>query len=328
MRSGQPSAASRETLRPLLQRYRFNPYRNYRAISPRAQTDVLMAEVTSDPGSMVFSAGAEDSRAAVVARRLSWDSEFFGLPMARIDCVLGDDMASRDAALQVCLGALRNDGVSHVSAGIDAEDVGTAVLLERHGFRLTGGTVTYVARPGKERPNPVREIGRIRPLQAADAADVVALAEEAFRGFRGRFHMDPHLAQDRVEAFYVEWARRCVSFEMADVVLVSEGRDGRLLGFLAFRRREPASTSSGVGIFGGGLGACRGAASGAYLGLLGRGVRWAHDNDAVAEVQTQNYNFAAIGLYEAVGLRSRRADYSFVAWLGQPEVHAAGVEQV
>ena len=322
MGPAQLDAESVEALRPLVQRHRFNPYRNYRAISPRAQTDVLMAEIMSDLKGFVCFAGAENARAAVIAKRLSWDSAFFGLPMARIDYVLGDDAASRDVALHACLEALRGVGVSHVSAQTDAADVGTAVQLERHGFRLTGGTVTYTARPGKERPNPVRELGKIRPLQADDASEVIALSEKAFEGFRGRFHLDPNLPHDRVNALYGEWARRCVSHEMADVVLVSEGHDGHLLGFLAFRQREPVSTSSGVKIFGGGLGACRSDAPGAYLGLLSRGVRWAHERGGIAEVQTQNYNFPAIGLYEAVGLRSRRADYSFVSWLGSSEAYA------
>ena len=44
---------------------------------------------------------------------------------------------------------------------------------------------------------------------------------------------------------------------MADIVLVSEGADGRLVGFLAWRRRQPVSDVGGVAVFGGGLGACR-----------------------------------------------------------------------
>jgi hypothetical protein len=102
-----------------------------------------------------------------------------------------------------------------------------------------------------------------------------------------------------------------VSYEAAETVLVSEGRNGRILGFIAYRRREPVSTRTGVPIFGAGLGACRRDAPGAYLGLLRRAVECAHASGGVAEVQTQNFNFPAVSLYEAVGLRCRRAEYTF-----------------
>jgi hypothetical protein len=97
---------------------------------------------------------------------------------------------------------------------------------------------------------------------------------------------------------------------------VSEGANGRLLGFLGFRRREPVSSVSGVPVFGGGLGACRRDASGAYAGLIRAGTVWAHARNGVAECQTQNYNFATIRIYEAVGLHYVRADYTLHAWLG------------
>jgi hypothetical protein len=97
---------------------------------------------------------------------------------------------------------------------------------------------------------------------------------------------------------------------------VSEGTDGRLLGFLAFRRREPVSTVGGVAVFGGGLGACRADTPGAYAGLIRAGTVWAHDRDGVAECQTQNYNFPTIRIYEAVGAHYVRAEYTLHAWLG------------
>jgi hypothetical protein len=317
MRVTRMGPGGSQALRSFVEQYRFNPYRDYRAFSPRVQSDVLMAEMcgkgsAAEPSIHVVETGA----AAVVARRLLWDSSFFRTPMARIEHVFGEDDSARSLALEACLKFLRDDGVCHVSAQIDAADNGTAVLLERHGFCLTGGAVTYTARPRREPPKPVRKRGRIRNLRVTDEPEVIALAEESFRAFRGRFHSDTTLPRDAVNSFYGEWARRCVAYEMADTVLVSEGQDGRLLGFLAFRRREPVSTISGVPIFGGGLGACRRDAGAAYPGLLHAGITWVHQRGGMVEVQTQNHNVATIGIYEAVGLRYRRANYSFRLWLG------------
>jgi hypothetical protein len=310
-----------QVLQSLVQQYYFNPYRAYRVFSQRVQSDVLMAEMSGKgSGAEASIYMTDDGAAAVVARRLLWDSSFFKTPMARIEHVFGEDDSARRFALESCLDFLRGDGVRHVSANVDAADNGTAVLLEHHGFRLTGGAVTYTARPRREPARPVRARGRIRSLRTADEPEVIALAQESFRVFRGRFHFDATLPQDAVNSFYGEWARRCVAYEMADTVLVSEGSDGRLLGFIAFRRREPVSTISGVPIFGGGLGACRRDAGGAYLGLLHAAVTWVHQRGGMVEVQTQNHNTPTTSVYEAVGLRYRRANYNFRLWLGDQSV--------
>jgi hypothetical protein len=154
-------------------------------------------------------------------------------------------------------------------------------------------------------------LGRVRPFQEQDAEAVLAIAEQAFQDFRGRFHVDPNLPRHRVNSFYGEWARRCVRHEMADTILVSEASDGRLLGFVAFQRREPISTISGVPVFGSGLAACRPDSPGAYPGLLHHTVAFIHDRNGVAEARTQNHNAAAIAIHEAVGLRSRGSHLDF-----------------
>ncbi len=103
---------------------------------------------------------------------------------------------------------------------------------------------------------------------------------------------------------------------MADMIFVSEGTDGRVLGFLAFRQREPVSSVGGTPVFGGGLGACRPDVPGAYAGLIRAGTIWAHERGGVAECQTQNYNFPTVRIYEAVGAHYVRAEYTLHHWLG------------
>jgi hypothetical protein len=307
-----------EGLMPLFQTYAFNPYRNYRAFTRRTQTDVLFAQAEAtlgEPETFAFSAGGDEPASAVMARRLPWDSEFFGLPMARIDRILGEDTAACQEALTRTLARLRAAGVRHVAARADVADIATAALLQDHGFRLMGGLSTFVARPRREPPNAVRSLGNIRFMRDEDGPELVALATHAFRGFRSRFHADPKLPRERADALYVEWARRCAAREMADVVLVAEGKEGRLLGFNAFRRVEPVSTRSGLLVFGGALGACRPDMPGASLGLVRAGALWAHEHGGVFELQTPFDNFACIAVFEAVGLRLRRSEYDFHLWL-------------
>jgi hypothetical protein len=297
--------------------YRFHSYRNYRVFSRKAQAAIMLAEVQATlqhPAGVVFAEDC-DRPALVVGRTLEWDTRFFGVPMARLEYVVAESRAAAEPLIVVALRALRERGARHVSARVDVGDVDVMAALEAQGFRLVDALVTYTQRPRKEPPHPVREVGTVREFRTADGPELVRIAEAAYRGFRGRFHLDPHIPTARSDAFYTEWARQCIAHTMADTILVSEGSEGQLLGFLAFRRREPVSSVGGTPVFGGGLGACRPDAPGAYAGLIRAGTVWAHEHDGVAECQTQNYNFPVIRVYEAVGAHYVRAEYTLHCWL-------------
>ena len=299
--------------------YPFKPYRNYRVFPRKRQDAVMLEEIRrtiEDPKGLVLHVEAGGQQAVAVARVLDWESRFFEIPMGRIEYVMTRDAALRSKTIGVAIAALRDEGVRHVSARVDVADIETTGMLEAHGFRTMDALVTYTARPRKDLPNPVREAGLIRTLREADGPELLQIAAEAYRGFRGRFHLDPHIPDSRCDAFYLEWARQSIDGVMADTALVSEGAAGRLAGFLAWRKREPVSSVGGVAVFGGGLGACRADAPGAYAGLIRAGTLWAHERDGVAECQTQNFNFATVRIYEAVGAHYVRAEYTLHAWLG------------
>jgi hypothetical protein len=300
------------------QGYLFKSYRNYRVLSRKAQTAVLLAEINATlthQDGVVLADESADGLAIVVARTLAWDTELFGLAMGRIEYVFAATGKAAARGIAAAQHIMRERGVRHLSARVDVEDIGTVMAFEAQGFRLMDAIVTYTTRPRKEPPNPVREVGIIRDFAPADGPELVRIAEEAYRGYRGRFHFDPHLPDDRCDALYVEWARQCVAMRMADTILVSEGADGQLLGFLAFRKREPVSSVGGVSVYGGGLGACRTDTPGAYAGLIRAGTVWAHERNGVAECQTQNFNFSTIRIYEAVGAHYVRGDYTLHHWL-------------
>jgi hypothetical protein len=309
-----------DEIAPLVASYPFKPYRNYRVMPRKAQDAVMLAEVEQTLGrddGIVLAVADAGGTAVAVVRALEWETRFFGVPMGRIEYLLpADSPGGRARVLRAALDALKSMGVRHVSARSDVADIVGIGVLEDAGFRLMDGLVTYITRPRKEPPREVREVGTIRPFRPADAEEVIAITASAYRGFRGRFHLDPHLPGDRCDDFYVEWARQSINGQMADTVLVSEGGDGRLVGFLAWRRREPVSTVGGISVFGGGLGACRSDVPGGYAGLIRAGTIWAHEHEGVAECQTQNYNFATVRIYEAVGAHYVRAEYTLHAWLG------------
>lgn len=305
---------------PLLASYPFKPYRHYRAYSRKTQIAIMRAEVASAielAPNLSVRAADQERHAIVVARPLRWDSDFFGVRMARVDYLVAspDARALLDVALGASLDACRAAAILHITARVDAEDVAAVDLLERRGFRLMDALVTYRIRPENKPPDEVRDIGTIRDFDVRDTDQVMDIAGDAFAGYLGRFQHDPRVPADRAGAFYLEWARKGLSGEMADKVLVSVNSEDAVIGFLFFRRREPASSVARVPIFGGGLGACRRDSPGAYPGLIRAGALWAQEHGGVAECQTQNYNFPVIRVYEAAGGTYVRAEYTLHAWL-------------
>ncbi|MGE0359760.1 MAG: hypothetical protein AB7H93_21305 [Vicinamibacterales bacterium] len=320
MTSSPLHTVPRERLLALVEAYAFKPYRYYRTCTRTQQAAVLAAEIDEalGPGAFGQWVTRDGDEAAVVARPLPWDSQFFGVPMGRLDYVLATAEATTDhleAALAGTLQAARDAGLRHLAARVDVADLRTMGVLEAAGFRTMDALVTYIMRPGKDAHPPVRPVGTIRDATPADTAAIVAITAEAYRGYRGRFHLDPHLSSDRADALYLEWARACAERRLADTVIVAEDTSGVVSGYLAYRRREPVSRLA-MPLFGGGLGAVRRDSPGAYTSLIQEGSRRAHAAGAVSECQTQNYNFAVIRVYEAAGFHYVRAEYTLHAWLG------------
>ena len=311
----------RAALDALVAAYPHKPFRQYRAYSRREQHAILRADVDATlavTGEFSRATGADALRAAVIARPLAWDTAYFGIPMGRLDYVLSTPEATaedrRDVVAAAC-DAARTAGLRHLTARCDVGDLETLAVLEDVGFRTMDALATYIMRPGKDTPREVRTVGPVRLATAADHDAVLEITREAYQGYRGRFHLDTRIPAGRADGFYEEWARQCLAGVMADLIMVSEDSAGRVIGYLAHRRRQPAS-SIGMPIYGGGLGACRRDTPGAYASLIRESAVWAHDQGAVAECQTQNANFPVIRIYESVGFHYVRAEYTLHAWLG------------
>jgi hypothetical protein len=310
---------------PLLARlvalHPYKTYRHYRVWSRARQAAIMNAEVARTlgaPSPLALVAGEGDHVVVGIGRSLEWDTEFFGVPMARLDALLRGPAATRadlGAAVGAMLARWREGGIRHVTAKLDVADMDGVAVLEDAGFRLMDALVTYFTHPHREPPTEVREVGRVRPLAPGDVDEVLAITEEAYRGFRGRFHLDPHLPAERTRAFYLEWARQCCAGRMADRVVVADNGRGGLHGWASTRRVEPASTAGGRTLWAGSLGACRPDAPGAYAGLIRSLAVVNHAAGDVTETQTQNHNIATVRIYDAVGARYVRADYTFHAWL-------------
>jgi len=224
--------------------------------------------------------------------------------------------ASVKAAIELALRQCLERGIQHVAVRIDAADADAIQVLEDAGFRMVDALATYIYHHKREPPAPLKEMGVLRLFRPEDAEQIIAITREAYRGFQGRYHLDPHLDKARADELYIEWARKCCAFEWAEVVIVNENGKGELHGWASYRHIEPASKIGGTPIQGGGLGACRRETPGAYAGIVRAAAVRIHAGGGVTECQTQLFNFPTIRVYEAIGTQFVRADYTLHAWLG------------
>ena len=304
-------------LDPLIEAYPFKPYRNYRVLSRKRQDAVMRAELEA---ALKTSGGFGllGDRAAVLVRPQPWDSAFFDLSMARL--YLLHDGERQTTALQPLLlsafDACRERGIRHLSVRVDVADAASIQAFEDAGFRMMDALATYIYPLKRPAPEPIKEMGVLRLYKPEDRDQILEITREAYRGFRGRYHLDAHLPPERSDALYVEWAKKACDGEWADVVLVTENGEGVVHGWASYKQIEPVSTVGEAPIRGGGLGACRRDKPGAYAGLLRAATERIHGGGAVTEMQTQIFNFATIRLYESVNTQFVRADYTLHAWLG------------
>jgi len=309
------------SIEPLIEAYPFKPYRNYRVLSRQRQNDVLRAELRAaleQPGAFGLLERDETSPLAAVVRPLPWDSAFFDLSMARLYLLRAEkvDLPVLHHTIAASMAESRSRGIRHLSVRIDVGDAETIQVLEGEGFRMMDALATYIYPAKRPAPEPVKEMGELRMFRPEDRQQILDITREAYRGFRGRYHLDPHLPRERSDELYVEWARKSCDGAWADVVLVTENGKGEVHGWASYKRIEPVSTVGGAAIEGGGLGACRRDKPGAYAGLLRAATEQIHGRGSVTEMQTQIFNFATIRLYETVNTQFVRADYTLHAWLG------------
>ncbi len=320
MPAGAAALASR--LDALVDAYPYKPYRHYRIASRRVQSAVMQAELakaSQTPGYQVGAAGHHETAAFALVRPLSWDSHFFGVPMARLECVLREAAAGAaevEAAIGDVLTRCRAAGLHHVSMKVDADDGVALCAAERQGFRLMDTLLTYFTHPKSPTPPVVREVGTIRDFQPADAEALLEISRDAYTGFEGRFQRDPHVPADKAAEFYLEWARQCVAGTMAERIRVSESASGTVIGWAGARRVEPFSSVSGSNMWIGSLGACGRDTPGAYLGLIRDFAATNHAARELSETTTPASNVTTANIYEACGGRFVRADHTLHAWLG------------
>lgn len=222
----------------------------------------------------------------VPARRLEWDSSFFGFPVAQAEARTPLDVEHVD------VWAAREE-IRCLYLLVSAEDDGAIQAAEARGFFLTGIRVTCACVALNECPVTVADDALVRPAEATDIALLEQIA--AIAHSETRFYADPHFSRAACNRLYETWIRRsCEGW--ADHVLVLEA-NGHVCGYISLHLL--ASGRGSIGLVAVDTLARR---RGIGRSLVAAALRWFHDRGVGSvSVATQAQNIAALRLYQQLG---------------------------
>jgi hypothetical protein len=301
----------------LITTHPYNDYRYYRAISKEVQLRLLSSEIgrAGEQGQLLALRVGDQVVGLATFIHLPWDSNIFGLSMAKIGhLIAASAQESRvqilDRLLEELIELARAQGIRHLSTRVDCADIEAIQALERRGFRLMECLITYVFRPQQDTLPSLKTLYHVRPYSPADRAAVLAIAEQMYAHHQSRFSVDPSLPQSGMSRFYIEWTKNACSGEMADHILVAE-RKGCPVGFLAYKLNSHILKHTGIRIAGQGLSASLPEGTGAYIGLLKAALELGREEYDFMEADAPLYHFLVIRTWQRLGFQLARGKYAF-----------------
>jgi dTDP-4-amino-4,6-dideoxy-D-galactose acyltransferase len=227
---------------------------------------------------------------------LQWDSEHFGLPVARVCDPSGPEQMH--AAVEVA----DRTGVRCLTALVKADRVETITAAEDLSFRCYDIRTAFDRKIDKA-PKVLADLD-LRLIAEADLPHLEPIARERFS--TTRFVADPHFPRDLAGSLYVEWLRRGYRDESRFVIAPN-----RLDGFVACH----LESKRGVGVIE--LIAVASSSEGSGLGgrlIEGAEALFVNEGLERAHVVTQGRNLLAQKLYQSYGYRTEDISLWFHRW--------------
>ncbi|MGH0036849.1 MAG: hypothetical protein ACQGVK_17625 [Myxococcota bacterium] len=323
-------------LEELLPLERELPYANFAPVAARPGAAIALHRDRwlADGRWPVWVARAGDGRplAALRADHRDFESEHFGLAMARIEQPIGvADESLRGAALRELYAAaaetLRGAGVAHVAARASTRDRVTPWVLQRAGAVHVDTQVSWMAalsgtpHDGPPTPSIRIEVLLGEDLEGLDARTWSRLADWAGRAFdRGPLVFDHTLPVERSSAVYTAWTEKAMKGEWADAVLVAwDGEE--IVAFISMKSMPDVSDAAGALVCGRGLGATLPEYRGLFTAIQHEMIAARPLGASFMENETQAATIGSINVYAKLGFRFLRSTSTFHLHLegGLPE---------
>jgi dTDP-4-amino-4,6-dideoxy-D-galactose acyltransferase len=241
---------------------------------------------------------------------LRWDSQHFGIPIARIHAP-----ELNDAELGNVLSLAKEKGFQLVCWATRPDCDLSPTLLRNFSGLLVDRKVTFQKTVTPESmaesvEKPHSSVQVVEYAQSPATEQLLVLAVQA--GLHSRFNLDPNIPQDKFESMFHIWMKRSTVHDLANVVFLAihPSNPHHYLGVIT------ASVEQGMGKIGliSVLPNYKGKGIGA---LLMRAVhQWMHLYDINRTVVvTQHDNIAACKLYSRLGYRLESLQHFYHFWV-------------
>ena len=229
---------------------------------------------------------------------LEWDSNFFGLRIARLNRSRLDELAL-EQAMRWC----RDQRINCLYFLADSADPGSLRLAEREHFLQADVRLTLERSLNNSVHHDPEEF--VRPARVEDLPALEAIAARSHRD--SRFYSDLNFDRAKCDLLYETWIRN--SFHgFAEAMLVIESR-GHPAGYVTCHLREKGSQIGLIGVAESEQG--QGLATKLIQGFLA----WSRRNDAErVTVMTQGRNIAAQRLYQRCGFLTHSFQFWYHRW--------------
>ena len=247
-----------------------------------------------------------DARTDAIADLLPWDTEHFGVRIARARGarLTADAVAALDAWCAV-------NRVDCLYCFADPTDAETARQAGRGAFQLVDLRTTMARELTQADRSRETSEERFRRAEQGDAGWLVSLSRQSYRG--SRFYFDGRFGADRCDLLYEIWILKCLR-DPAQVVWLAHDQ-GRALGYIACQCDAPAQVGSialvAVDPASRGAGVGRGLVEQAVTHFAGLGM-------ARVRVVTQARNVSALRAYERSGFLMDELRLTYHKWYSPP----------
>jgi len=230
---------------------------------------------------------------------LPWDSEFFDLPIGKVD-LAGADLASIAAAEAEA----RDQGIVCLYGTLDPVEAQTTVLVQQAGYRFVDAATTFSLRLDEPAiPQPAGVDVRLgSPADLPEMADMVAKLSDW-----SRYAVDPRFGREAARRMQDAWLERAAACTTGEFALLVAEDDSGIIAFIT-RALEPEPVVDTVGTTAQGSGAAR------YLIEVARA--WAGDRPLLGGPIAAR-NVSALRYVSHCGYRVQRVRYLYHRWLDE-----------
>ena len=169
----------------------------------------------------------------VAVEYLPWDSDFFSLPMGRIQYLIdpNDDTEIKEKLLSDAKKKAKSLGIELLTIKVNSFDKTSVHALEKAGFHLMDTHLIYTVDQKEYRKQAKKPFkNKLRAALLSDKKQVLEITRESFYNYFGRFHADPDIPDDLADALYECWVD--VSFSnYADLITVAVDDKDIVIGY-------------------------------------------------------------------------------------------------